>query len=141
MYALYEVIERDAVALWWRSRAVRPYVGSGELPRASREVEETLARRGRAMGVLDLTTDVGVPVYVAISWRLAGPPGWAVGFGCHLDAAYAIDKAVSELWLSVPHTDGRNGEARWSPLDWSETACPRHYPHLLYYFAVLYFLQ
>lgn len=56
-----EAVERDAVALWWYSRARRPEV---ELDHPARAI---MGRARRRFWMLDLTHDLGVPVVVAIS--------------------------------------------------------------------------
>ncbi|WP_210186252.1 YcaO-like family protein [Afipia sp. GAS231] len=97
--ALLELIERDAVALWWRGgrrgRAVAP-----ESEAASGAAELLAqARQGhghRTSWLLDITTDVAIPVIAAIS---TGPDGYgfAVGFGARLTVADAARAAVFEL--------------------------------------------
>jgi ribosomal protein S12 methylthiotransferase accessory factor len=97
--ALLELIERDAVALWWRGgrrgRAVAP-----ESEAASGAAELLAqARQGhghRTSWLLDITTDVEIPVIAAISTGSDGY-GFAVGFGARLTVADAARAAVFEL--------------------------------------------
>lgn len=94
--ALWECIERDAVALWWH----------GGLPAAALPVDLIdvlqprlfwwLDRRLRSTQLLDLTTDIGLPVVAAVS---AEPDGHFVAMGSAArprlaDAALA---AVTEM--------------------------------------------
>ncbi len=70
LQGLLEVVERDAVALWWYNRVLRPRV---EIPASGdqwfREVQACHAANGRALWALDLTSDVGLPVRAALSAR------------------------------------------------------------------------
>lgn len=85
LHALLEVVERDAVALWWYSRALRP-----GLP-----VDAPLFRRlGRSVWALDLTTDLGVPVAVAVSRSAEGALSFGMGAG--LATGDALRRALLE---------------------------------------------
>lgn len=92
-----ELVERDAVALWWYNRLRQPAV---ELDRASQPFAADLRAHYRELGwslwVLDLTTDLGIPTFVALAERRRGGR-WAVGFGCHLDARLGVQRALTEL--------------------------------------------
>lgn len=78
-HGLFEVIERDAVALWWiggePARALAPHVETtarGYLAALRR------SQTGRATRFLDITTDTGVPSCVAVS---SDTDGRALAFG------------------------------------------------------------
>jgi bacteriocin biosynthesis cyclodehydratase domain-containing protein len=94
-----ELVERDSAALWWYNRLRRPpidldSIGTGWLPELRREYE----RRSRELWVLDLTSDLGIPVFAAVSRRVdAGPEAILVGLGAHLDAQVAATRALTEL--------------------------------------------
>jgi ribosomal protein S12 methylthiotransferase accessory factor len=94
--AVWECVERDAVALWWHGN--RPAVG------LMLEVIDThqprlfwwLHQRARRTVLLDLTTDIGLPVVAAVS---SDPDGACVAMGSAArpmlaDAALA---AVTEM--------------------------------------------
>lgn len=97
--AVLEVVERDALALWWRGgRRARPVssqlqekAGFAQLRHAARG-----QRDGRLCWFLDLTTDVGVPVIAAISIGQAGR-GFAFGVSAALRAEDALRSAFLEL--------------------------------------------
>lgn len=94
---LAELLERDAVALWWWPRRPRPglpltLLGSG----AGGDVRERLATHGRTGWLLDLTTDVGVPVVAAVSVRTDGT-GTTLGFGAARTRTDAARRATDEL--------------------------------------------
>jgi bacteriocin biosynthesis cyclodehydratase domain-containing protein len=101
-----ELVERDSVALWWYNRVRRPGVdldSFGE-PYLGR-LQDFLRQRGREFWALDLTADLGVPVFAAVSRRTDGPPEQIVlGFGAHLEPRIALLRAVTEMnqMLSSP---------------------------------------
>lgn len=94
--ALLEVIERDAVALWWRGGLSARHVPTGHP--AAVAAAECLARLGhaRVVHLLDIGSDLQVPVIAALSF---GPDG--VGFCCGTAArpgwAEAARAAVLEM--------------------------------------------
>ncbi len=103
LHALYELIERDAVACW-RARG-GPFGGAGRaLDLADLDAPELaplvaqLAAAELELAVWDVTSDIGVAVCVA----LAAPRGAAatsepeLGVGCHLDPEVALARALSE---------------------------------------------
>jgi ribosomal protein S12 methylthiotransferase accessory factor len=97
--ALLELVERDAAALWWRGgRRARPIAPHSEAPHAAAELLAQLrqGKTDRKTWLLDITTDVGIPVVVALSGRADGF-GFAYGFGARLNLAEAARSAVFEL--------------------------------------------
>jgi ribosomal protein S12 methylthiotransferase accessory factor len=62
LQGLLELVERDAVAIWWYTRAVRAEVDLASFadPSFSR-LMDAYDQRGRELHVLDLTVDTGVP--------------------------------------------------------------------------------
>lgn len=97
LQGLFELVERDAAAIWWYARARRPGApvppSSAPVLEAQRAVYEAL---GWSLWALDLTHDVGLPVVVAVAVH-AGTDRFALGFGCHSDADLALRRALSEL--------------------------------------------
>ncbi|HEV8560979.1 MAG TPA: TOMM precursor leader peptide-binding protein [Actinophytocola sp.] len=109
-----ELIERDAVALWWYNRTRAPEVDLDAFrdPWVD-ELREAYAGLGREVWVLDVTSDLDVPVMVAMS-RLTDrePENIMLGFGAHLDARVALRRALTELNQMMPQAlatgpDGR----------------------------------
>lgn len=90
-----ELVERDAVAVWWYNRLRRPAMQAGPLPdELTRQLAATLG--DHEVWLLDVTHDLGVPVCVAVS-RHRATGKLCLGFGCHLDAQLAVRRAVTEL--------------------------------------------
>jgi oxazoline/thiazoline synthase len=100
-----ELVERDAVALWWYNRL--PVSGvdleSLEDPFIDRlnEYYQTLSRE---YWVLDVTSDLGIPTFAAVSASTAeGPDEILLGFGSHPDPRLAVLRAIEEMNQSLPH--------------------------------------
>lgn len=97
--ALCELIERDAVALWWAGgRRPRPWASEGPALQAGAAMLARL-RQGvqtRATLLLDITSDLGVPCVAAVSVDADGR-NLACGFAANLDGAVAARKAVLEM--------------------------------------------
>jgi oxazoline/thiazoline synthase len=107
-----ELVERDAAAIWWYNRIQRPSVNlrSSKNPYLY-EVVAYYSRIERSLEVLDLTTDLGIPVFCAISHNLIKdqPDQILYAFGAHVDANIALERAVIELNQLLPLTKTTNG--------------------------------
>ena len=92
-----ELAERDAVAMWWYNRLRRPAVDPASF--ADPWLAAVAARYAaveREVVVLDLTNDLGIPVFAGVSHRRHGER-ILIGFGCHLDARIALQRALTEM--------------------------------------------
>ncbi|HYQ66898.1 TOMM precursor leader peptide-binding protein [Actinophytocola sp.] len=104
LQGVLELIERDAVALWWYNRTAQPAVdldafGDPWLD----ELRDVYAGLGREVWVLDLTSDFEVPVMAAVTRRLGAPNEEILfGFGAHLDPRLALRRALTELNQLMP---------------------------------------
>lgn len=135
-----ELVERDGVALWWYNRVCRPGVDLDSFgdPYLER-LRAFLQGHGREFWVLDLTADLGIPVFASITRRTDGLPEQVVpGFGAHLDPKVALLRAVTEMnqMLSSPLLGGSEKAAEKEPVDpdtahWLETATTANQPYLL----------
>jgi ribosomal protein S12 methylthiotransferase accessory factor len=97
LQAFFELVERDAVGIWWYNRAPRPTVDlrSFDVPYFT-ALEDHYRSMGHRLWVLDVTTDLEVPAFAAVAH--AAPEGrWCVGFGCHLEARLGVQRALTEL--------------------------------------------
>ncbi|WP_434597531.1 TOMM precursor leader peptide-binding protein [Streptomyces sp. A5-4] len=99
-----EVVERDAVALWWYNRTRQPAV---DLDAADEPYIELLRdgyrKVGREVWVLDLTSDFGIPVMAALSRRTDKPAEDVIfGFGAHFDPRLALRRALTEMGQLLP---------------------------------------
>ncbi len=94
-----ELAERDAMALWWYNRVRRPGVDldSFDHPYPQR-MRSYLARHERQLLVLDITNDLGIPAFCALSRRTTRwPERIIMGFGAHLDPTIALLRSITEL--------------------------------------------
>jgi len=104
LQGLFEVIERDAVALWWynRTRMAAVDLDAFDDPWVD-ELRGVYADLGREVWVLDVTSDLRVPAMVALS-RRTDTPGEVIVFGCgsHSDPKVALRRALTEMNQLLP---------------------------------------
>ena len=93
-----ELVERDAVAIWWYNRLRRPAIDLHSFDdRWLCGVQRRYHELGREVVTLDLTSDLGIPVAAALSHRAGkAEERIAIGYGCHLDARIAVQRALTE---------------------------------------------
>ncbi|HEX2130187.1 MAG TPA: TOMM precursor leader peptide-binding protein [Actinophytocola sp.] len=142
LQGLLEVVERDAVALWWYNRTTAPAV---DLDNAGDpwvdELREVHAALHREVWVLDVTSDVGVPTMAALSRRTDKVcEDVMFGFGAHLDPKVALVRALTELNQLMPavvdvhdddtDTDGGYGWSDRDAVRWWRTATWAGQPYL-----------
>jgi ribosomal protein S12 methylthiotransferase accessory factor len=135
-----ELIERDGVALWWYSRVRRPGVDLDSFGEPYLDcLRAFLGKHAREFWVLDLTGDLGIPVFASVCRRTDGPPEQIVmGFGAHLEPKVALLRAVTEMnqMLSSPllKPEGKElGDPYADPntAHWLKTATAANQPYLL----------
>jgi len=109
-----ELVERDSYAIWWYNRLQRPEVDLSQFDDSYvRDLQTQLAETGRRLWVLDITSDLGVPTYVAIlHWMQNGQENIEFGSGAHFDKRIALLRALTELnqFLSIGLMGGGTGE-------------------------------
>jgi ribosomal protein S12 methylthiotransferase accessory factor len=98
-----ELVERDAVALWWYTRAPRPRVrlDASEHPFAA-SLEAAYRSLKRSLAVFDITTDCEVPAFAAVATADDDPYDLLLGFGAHFDPAIALSRSLTELNQFLP---------------------------------------
>ena len=109
LQGFYELVERDAFAIWWYNGLRAPAVDLASFG------DPFLAAAGdyyrscdRDVWVLDVTADIAIPAFVALSRRTTGPTEDIIyGAGAHADPRTAAQRAVCELnqcltWLPRP---------------------------------------
>lgn len=92
-----ELVERDAVAIWWYNRITRPaidmeFFNDSELD----ECVHWMKRHNRLFYALDLTHDYDIPVIAAIAVN-SEETDIAIGFGANFDYQSALKSAVREM--------------------------------------------
>lgn len=109
-----ELVERDAYAIWWYNRSRRAEVDLDQFDDSYvRDLRSQFAEAGRRLWVLDVTSDLGVPTYVAIlHWMQNGQENIEFGSGAHFDSRIALLRALTELnqFLSIGLMGGGTGE-------------------------------
>jgi len=90
-----ELVERDAAAIWWYGKHARSALDLSGLEKPQ-EISRWLVDSGRNCQVLDISTDLEVPVCAALSARPDGS-GLGLGFAAHFDVRIAIEAALTEL--------------------------------------------
>ncbi|MFH8409728.1 TOMM precursor leader peptide-binding protein [Streptomyces sp. NPDC018019] len=134
-----ELVERDALALWWYNRTRQPAVDLDAFADPwIGELRAVHAALHRSVWVLDLTADLGIPVMAAVSRRTdPGTEDIMFGFGAHFDPRIALRRALTELNQMMPHVvDARGGAFRAAAddpdlRDWLGTATVAGHPYLL----------
>ncbi|WP_405678093.1 TOMM precursor leader peptide-binding protein [Streptomyces sp. NBC_00868] len=133
-----ELVERDAVALWWYNRTRRPAVDLDAFaePYIGR-LRDGYLSVGREVWALDLTSDFGIPVVAALSRRTDKPAEDIVfGFGAHFDPRLALRRALTEMGQLLPLVAGATPQGTGyrvtdpEPLDWWLRATAANQPHL-----------
>jgi oxazoline/thiazoline synthase len=127
-----ELVERDSYAIWWYNRLQREEVDLSKFDDSYvRDLQSQLAESGRRLWVLDITSDLGVPTYVAIlHWMQNGHENIEFGSGAHFDKRIALLRALTELnqFLSIGLMGGGTGEK--ASLDGSNPLHLRDHPFL-----------
>ncbi|MGQ4650073.1 TOMM precursor leader peptide-binding protein [Lyngbya aestuarii] len=135
-----ELVERDSVALWWYNRVKRPAIDldSFDEPyfQAIKDYYKTL---NRELWVLDITADLNIPVFAAISRRMDRENEDIIfGFGAHFDAKMAILRAITEAGQILPGvlTSTADGSTKYTftdevALDWWQKATIENQPYLV----------
>ena len=130
LQGFYELAERDAFGIWWYNRLRVPAIDLESFD------DEYLAaapgyyaRCEREVWMLDVTSDIGIPTFVALSRRPdARTEDIIYGAGAHADPRLAALRAICELnqcltWLPRPGGgDGRPMIDDPLALEWWKTA-------------------
>jgi oxazoline/thiazoline synthase len=138
LQGLFELIERDAVALWWYNRTSQPAVDLDAFTDPwLDELRGVYADLGREVWALDLTSDFGVPVVAAVSRRVDRVHEEILfGFGAHLDPRLALRRALTELNQMMPQLIAAEPDGRYRCDDpdmvgWLRTATLAGEPYLV----------
>ncbi|MCX4766656.1 TOMM precursor leader peptide-binding protein [Streptomyces sp. NBC_01275] len=132
VHGCLELVERDAIALWWYNRTRQPGLPLDPQDPWIVQLLAVLRDMGRTVWALDLTSDLGIPVVAAVSARgntnrsatnrsaadgstgdgsardgsTGDADGFAedivLGFGAHFDPRIALRRALTELNQMLP---------------------------------------
>ena len=113
LQGFYELVERDAFAIWWYNGLRAPGVDLLSFDdEFLASAVDYYARCEREVWMLDVTSDIGIPSFVALSRRPdAETEDIIYGAGTHADPRLAALRAVCELnqcltWLPRPGGGG-----------------------------------
>ena len=105
-----ELVERDAYAIWWYNRLRRPGINLDKLGDSYvSDLQAAFAAMGRDIWALDVTTDLGIPVVIAVAhWKEEGREHIEVAAGAHFDPRIATLRAMTELnqFLAIEQMNG-----------------------------------
>ncbi|NER26968.1 MAG: TOMM precursor leader peptide-binding protein [Symploca sp. SIO1C4] len=135
-----ELVERDSVALWWYNRLKRPAVNLDSFDEPYfQDIKDYYQKINREIWVLDLTADLSIPAFVAISRRTDQKAEDIIfGFGAHFDPKIGILRAITEASQILPGVlrVAADGTTEYSftdkvALEWWQTATIKNQPYLV----------
>lgn len=133
LHGFLELVERDCVALWWYNMLKKPEVDLQSFNEPYfMKLTEYYSSLNRSLYVLDLTADLQIPAFAAVSHRLddAANQDIIFAFGAHVDAAIGIERALLEVnqllhIVNISEPDRAAGKYRTDDknfLGWLKTA-------------------
>ena len=136
-----ELVERDCVALWWYNRLKKPQVDLDSFDEPYFQALQSYYRSlNREILVLDITSDLHIPVFAALTWRTDQEvQDITLGFGAHFDPKIAVSRALTEvnqILLNVL-TAKADGSTQYPPasaplaVQWWQTATLENQPYLV----------
>ncbi|MCF4965926.1 TOMM precursor leader peptide-binding protein [Nostoc sp. CMAA1605] len=136
-----ELVERDCVALWWYNRLPKHQV---DLNSFDEPYFQTLNKYyeslDRQLWVIDITSDLNIPAFAAISRRTDGDvEDIILGYGVHFDAKLAISRALTEVNQILPNVlvTNADGSTQYPPssdrlaVEWWKSANISNQPYLV----------
>jgi ribosomal protein S12 methylthiotransferase accessory factor len=134
-----ELVERDSICLWWYNRVQRPAVDLDSFDEPYiRSLKAYYESINREFWVLDLTADMEIPTFAAVTRRLDHPvEDIIIGFGAHLDARVGILRAITEMNQFIPAVlkQREDGSTEYTfhdkdSINWWQTATLANQPYL-----------
>ncbi|MBD2386446.1 TOMM precursor leader peptide-binding protein [Cylindrospermum sp. FACHB-282] len=136
-----ELVERDCVALWWYNRLPKTQVDLDSFNEPYfQNLKDYYQAINRDLWVLDITSDLGIPAFAAISRRGDREvEDIILGYGAHFDPKIALSRALTEVNQILPNVlrATEDGKTQYPPsadslaLDWWKSATLANQPYLL----------
>jgi ribosomal protein S12 methylthiotransferase accessory factor len=136
-----ELVERDSVALWWYNRLQKPAVDLDSFDEPYfHNLKQYYQELGRELWVLDITSDLNIPTFAAISRKNNNPvEDIILGYGTHFDPKIALSRALTELNQILPsvllaNADGTTQYPQYTDplaIAWWKTATLDEQPYLI----------
>lgn len=119
LHGLLEVIERDAVMIGEYNRLPPAGITPAGLPAECGPTLELLEKDGFLVDFLSVPTDLPFPLVAAFLRRDDDPADRSVAFGCHLEPALAVSRALTEAIQVLPPSVNHDG--------WLRSGSPERY--------------
>ncbi|HTF98840.1 MAG TPA: TOMM precursor leader peptide-binding protein [Cellvibrio sp.] len=103
-----ELIERDAVAIWWYNQIPRPEISAEIIPDNYRNTISATLDAEWEYWLLDVTHDIPVTTCVAVGQHKITEK-FVLGFGSHLEPAIAAQRALTEMYQLITIKDKVTG--------------------------------
>ncbi len=136
-----ELVERDSAALWWYNRLQKPVVDLASFDEPYfQAITDYYQSIGRELWAIDLTGDLGIPTFAAISRQCdREAEDILLGLGTHFDPKLALQRALTEICQILPAVVYANadGTTQYAPLadshilHWWQTASLENQPYLV----------
>lgn len=136
-----EMVERDSVALWWYNCLKKPAVNLDSFDEPYfQTLKDHYQTLYRDLWVLDITSDLNIPVFVAISRRTDKKiEDILFGFGAHFEPKIGILRALTEMnqMLSTVSWSTPDGNTQYPTddgqgmVEWLKTATLANKPYLV----------
>ncbi|TQF70524.1 hypothetical protein FLM44_05365 [Pseudoalteromonas luteoviolacea] len=121
LQGLFEVVERDAVSIWWYNQVAVPGISQSILSPETRHLVDNALGEEWDYWLLDVTNDTTICTVVAVAQNKYTRE-ISLGFGAHFDTAIAATRAITELYQLVTIKDKVTG-----PFDFNKI---RYLPYL-----------
>jgi ribosomal protein S12 methylthiotransferase accessory factor len=135
LQGFFELVERDAVAIWWYNRLpCAPLdLTSFQHPYAAQLQAAYRDQFQRELWVLNLTHDLSIPTFAAISRQVGAPKERLImGFGTHFNPEIALLRALTEMNQSLPLlAPDIAGRLHSQIANWWQNASVHNQPYLL----------
>ncbi len=136
-----ELVERDCVALWWYNRLKKPQVDLDSFDEPYfLTLKQYYQALKRELWVLDLTNDLNIPTFAAMTRRRDREvEDIVLGYGTHFDPKIALSRALTEVNQILPNvlSDKVDGSTQYPSsadpiaLEWWKTATLTNQPYLV----------
>ncbi|MBY0357175.1 MAG: TOMM precursor leader peptide-binding protein [Candidatus Obscuribacterales bacterium] len=135
LQGFFELVERDATSIWWYNRLSKAAVDLGSFKEPYlNDFVESYSHSGREVWALDLTSDLGIPTFVALSRNVfGGEERIMLGLGCHFDAKIALKRAFGEMnqMFCIANSAESNDRLEDAEtIEWLKTATISNQPYL-----------
>ncbi|ABB23744.1 TOMM precursor leader peptide-binding protein [Pelodictyon luteolum] len=137
LQGFFELVERDAVAIWWYNMIRKPGVDIDSFEEPwFQELRSHYHSIGRELWVLDITTDLDIPAFAAFSaLRNSAREEIIFGLGCHLDPRIALQRSLAEMNQMLGLADAKESDGSMriedqEVLSWLTNATRENQPYV-----------